>query len=137
MKIVIAGSMQFAKEMLETQGTLAKLGHAVFVSKFIKEFIGRNEEEKERIKLHQKINDDAIKEFWNTMKDADALLVLNYDKNGIKNYIGGNTFLEIGFAYVLGQKVFLLNPIPDITYYKSEIVAIKPTILNGDLSLIK
>ncbi|PIN76615.1 hypothetical protein COV17_01795 [Candidatus Woesearchaeota archaeon CG10_big_fil_rev_8_21_14_0_10_36_11] len=44
--------------------------------------------------------------------------------------------MEIGFAHVLNQKVFLLNPIPEIPYYKSEIEAVKPVILNGDLSKI-
>ncbi len=45
--------------------------------------------------------------------------------------------MEIGFAYVLNQRVFLLNPIPDIPYYKSEIEAVRPVIINGDLTQIK
>ena len=44
--------------------------------------------------------------------------------------------MEIGFAHVLNQKIFLLNPIPDIVYYKTEIEAVRPVILNGDISLI-
>jgi len=80
---------------------------------------------------------DAIRVFWNAMQGSDAVLVLNYDKNGIENYIGGNTLMEIGFAHVLNQKIFLMNPIPEIPYYKSEIEAMKPIIINKDLSLIK
>ena len=68
---------------------------------------------------------------------SDAILVLNYDKKGIKNYIGGNTLMEIGFAHILNKKIFLLNPIPDIDFYKSEIEATKPIILNGNLSNLK
>jgi hypothetical protein len=79
---------------------------------------------------------DAIREFWNAMQGGDAVLVLNLDKNGVKNYIGGNTLMEIGFAHVLNQKVFLYNPIPDIPYYKTEIEAVQPVIINGDLSRI-
>jgi len=41
--------------------------------------------------------------------------------------------MEIGFAHVLDQKIFLLNPIPEIPFYKTEIGAVKPVILNGDL----
>ncbi len=63
-------------------------------------------------------------------------LAVNIDKKGIKNYIGGNTFLEMGFAHVLDKKIFLLNEIPDISY-KDEIKAMQPIILNGDLSKIK
>ena len=59
------------------------------------------------------------------------------DKNNIQYYIGGNTLMEIGFAHVLNQKIFLYNPIPEIPYYKSEIEAVKPIIINGDLKQIK
>jgi hypothetical protein len=136
MKIGIIGSMHFTEEMLEIRNKLIQLGHEAFLTNLHKPFIGKSEEEKEKIKLHQKNNLDAIREFWNMMQGADAVLVLNLDKNKIKNYIGGNTFLEIGFAHVLNQKIFLLNPIPEIPYYKSEIEAMKPTVINGDLRLI-
>ena len=52
--------------------------------------IGKNDLEIEEIKLHQKFNMDAIREFWKMMQGADAVLVLNFDKNGVKNYVGGN-----------------------------------------------
>ena len=100
-------------------------------------FMGKTDEEKEAIKLDQKYNLDVIREFWKLMQEGDAILVMNFDKHGIKNYIGGNTLMEIGFAHALNQKIFLFNPIPDIPYYKSEIEAVKPVVINGDLSLIK
>ena len=98
--------------------------------------VGKSDDEKEKMKLHQKYNLDAIREFWKLMQGADAILVANFDKNGINNYIGGNTLMEIGFAYVLNQKIFLLNPIPNIPYYKTEIEAMKPVILNRNLEKI-
>jgi hypothetical protein len=137
MKIGIIGSMQFTEKMLEIQDKLVALGHDAFVTDLHKALVGKTDEEKEKIKLHQKYNMDAIREFWRAMQGADAVLALNYDKNGIKNYIGGNTLMEIGFAHVLNQKIFLLNPIPEISFYKTEIEAVKPVIINGDLSLIK
>ncbi|MEX1064141.1 MAG: hypothetical protein WD898_02190 [Candidatus Paceibacterota bacterium] len=136
MKIGIIGSMQYTEKMIEAQDELIKRGHNAFVTTLADPFIGKNDEEKEAIKLHQKYNLDAIREFWNLMQGADAVLVMNFDKHGIKNYIGGNTLMEIGFAHVLNQKIFLYNPIPDIQYYKSEIEAVKPVIINGDLSKI-
>jgi hypothetical protein len=137
MKIGIIGSMQFTEKMLEVQDELIKFGHDAFVTDLHKALVGKTDEEKEKIKLHQKYNMDAIRVFWRAMQGADAILVLNYDKNGIKNYIGGNTLMEIGFAHVLNQKIFLFNPIPEIPYYKTEIEAVKPVVINGDLSLIK
>jgi len=128
--------MQFTDKMLEVCEKLKEIGHEGFVTDLHKAMIGKNSDEIEKIKIDQKNNKDAIREFWNAMQGADAVLVLNYDKNGIKNYIGGNTFLEIGFAHILNQKIFLLNPVPEIPYYKSEIEAMKPIILNGDLNKI-
>lgn len=136
MRIGIIGSMQFSEKMLEVQAELNKRGHDAFVTKFASPMVGKTDEEKEIMKIDQKYHQDAIREFWRHMQGADAVLVLNYEKHDMKNYIGGNTLMEIGFAHVLNQKIFLLNPIPDIPYYKTEIEAVRPVIINGDLSLI-
>lgn len=136
MKIGIIGSMQYTEQMLLVRDQLTVLGHEAFVTDLHKAFVGKTDEEKEVIKIDQKNNKDAIREFWYAMQGADAVLALNLDKHGIQYYIGGNTFLEIGFAHVLGQKIYLMNPIPDISFYKTEIEAMKPIILNGDLSKI-
>ena len=136
-KIGIVGSMQYTEKMIEARDELIKHGHQAFVTNLADPFVGKTDEEKEQIKLDQKYNLDAIREFWNLMQDGDAILVMNFDKHGIKNYIGGNTLMEIGFAHVLNQKIYLYNPIPEIPYYQSEIEAVKPVVINGDLSLIK
>jgi len=137
MKIGVIGSMQYTEKMMEIRDKLISLGHKAFVTKLAEPFVGKSDEEKERIKIEQKQNQDAIREFWRQMQGMNAVLVVNLDKNGIKNYIGGNTLMEIGFAHVLNQKIFLLNPIPDIPFYKTEIEAIKPIVINGDLKKIK
>ncbi len=137
MRIGIIGSMQFTEKMIEARDKLCEFGHDAFVTNLASPFIGKTDDEKEQIKIHQKMNADAIREFWNMMQGADAVLVMNVDKHGIQNYIGGNTLMEIGFAHVLNQKIFLLNPIPEIQFYKTEIEAVRPVIINGDLSLIK
>ncbi len=137
MRIAICGSMSFSKEMLEAKEQLQKLGHDVIVSGFVDSHLGKTVEESEQLALQQKFENDAMLEYWEQIQKRDAILVLNLDKRGIKNYIGGNSFLEIGFAYVLRKKIFLLNPIPEIEIYKSEIEAVRPIIINGDFSLVK
>jgi hypothetical protein len=137
MRIGIIGSMQFTEKMLEVRDKLNELDHNAFVTDLHEAFIGKTDEEKEIIKIDQKNNKDAIREFWDAMQGADAVLVLNYDKHGVSNYIGGNTLMEIGFAHILNQKIFLLNDIPDIQFYKTEIEAVKPIIINGNLSKIQ
>lgn len=129
--------MVFTEKMLEMKKQLEQMGHVFFVSGFSDAYVGKTESEKEKLTLYHKNEKDAMREFWEKIKLSDAILVLNYDRRGVKNYIGGNTFLEIGFAHVLNKKIFLLNPIPDIQFYKSEIEATRPVIINGDLSKIQ
>ena len=136
MKIGVVGSMQYTEKMLELRDKLIELGHDAFVTTLAAPFVGKTDDEKEAIKIHQKENMDAIREFWNLMQGADAILVANLEKHGIANYIGGNTFLEMGFAHVLNQKIFMLNPIPEMPYYKTEIVAMKPVVIDGDLTKV-
>jgi len=128
--------MQYTEKMMEIRDRLIEIGHDAYMTNLADPFVGKSNEEKERIKIFQKNNKDAIREFWHQMQGGDAVLVVNLDKHRIKNYIGGNTFLEIGFAHVLDQKIFLLNPIPQIPYYKTEIEAMNPVVLNGDFSKI-
>lgn len=76
--------------------------------------------------------------FWHDLiVSGDAIVVGNFDKNGIKNYIGGNTLMEIGFAHVNDKKVFLYNPISEEVSYVDEIKAMVDDVLNGDLTKIK
>ena len=66
----------------------------------------------------------------------DAILVLNFEKNGQENYIGGATFLEIYKSWELGKKIFLFNPIPE-SNFKDELIGINPIIINGNFEGIK
>ena len=116
---------------------LEELGHEAFISQFAQGYLGKSEQNKEQLAIHDKNENDAIRKFWEIIKKSDAILVLNYDRKGIKNYIGGNTLMEIGFAHVLEKKIFLMNPIPDIEYYCSEIEAVRPLIIEQNLKNIK
>ncbi|MFH1751711.1 MAG: hypothetical protein ABH821_02120 [archaeon] len=137
MKIVICGSMSFSEKMLEVKKELESKGHECFVSDFAQQYVGKEEIERNNLVLFHKNEKNAIIEYWKKIKESDAILVLNYDRKGIKNYIGANTFLEIGFAYGFGKKIFFLNQIPDMPYLKDELIAVKPIILNGVLENIK
>lgn len=137
MKIAICSSMVFSEKLIETKKLLEDFGHTAYISSFAPKYVGKNIKQKEKLTIFHKNNKDAIRAFWKKIKKCDAILVLNYNRHGIKNYIGGNTLMEIGFAHVLGKKIFLLNPIPKIKYYQSEIEAVRPVIISGNLSKIK
>lgn len=136
MKIALCHSMQYSEKAKEVQAWFAARGHDAFPSKFTNAFIGLNDEEKEVLKLKQKYEHDAIREHWNIINECDVILVLNYDKHGIPGYIGGNSFLEMGFAYVLNKPLYVLNEIPEMPYYKTEIIGMKPIVLNGNVEKI-
>ena len=77
-----------------------------------------------------------IKHSLSVVQDNDAVLVLNFDRGDIKNYIGGATFLEMYDAFRLGKKIFMYNDIPDGILY-DEILGFNPVILNGNLDKIE
>ncbi len=129
--------MQFHKEMSRAQLDVQAMVHTVYVPKSIElmETIGYVHPDIDEAKVAAKIQHDFIREHFKKIEKSDAILVLNYDKKGIQHYIGGNTFLEIGLAYWLGKKMFLLNPIPDMDYI-TELHAMQPVVIHGDLSKI-
>jgi hypothetical protein len=86
--------------------------------------------------VKNKIDHDLIREYYQEINSADAVLIANYDKNGVKNYVGGNSFLEAAFAHVLNKRLYFLNDIPEMSY-SDEMKALQPIILNGDLNQIK
>jgi hypothetical protein len=91
------------------------------------------QQEKEGGTFHDRaIQNDAIRRYWNILKDSDAALVANYDKKGVKGYIGGNAFLEMGFAHVLKKPIYLLFDVPTMGY-SDEIRAMQPICLEGNI----
>lgn len=78
----------------------------------------------------------------NKIKDVDACLVLNFDKNKrgttYYNYIGASTFLEMYEAFMGDKTIYLYNDLPDKNnMLYDEIKGFNPVILNGDLNKIK
>ena len=136
MKIAICASMIFAKEMLEVKADLEALGHIVILPQNAERYAKSQlalETKAESVK--NKIKFDLIRVYYEEIKASDGILVLNYDKGGIDNYVGGNSFLEAGFAHILKKKVYFLFGIPKMLY-SDELKALQPIILDGDLKRI-
>jgi hypothetical protein len=138
MKITICGSMQFHTDMRAIREALLVLGHEAVTPLGSDEEIpieARPDATVEEI-ITAKIEYDFIREHFKNINWCDGILVLNYDKKGIAGYIGGNTFLEMGHAYGLGKKIYLLYPVPQMDY-ATEMHAMQPIVINGDLLNIK
>lgn len=83
-------------------------------------------------KEHAKWKASMLKHSEIVIKGVDAVLVLNFEKNGQENYIGGATFLEMYDAFRLGKKIYMYNDIPS-GMLKDEIKGFEPILLHQDL----
>jgi hypothetical protein len=81
---------------------------------------------------HAKFKSEMIRHSENVINKNDAVLVLNFTKSGVANYIGGATFLEMYDAFRLGKKIFIYNDIPE-GILKDEIIGFCPIMIQGDL----
>lgn len=143
MKITLCGSIAFYDEMMEVKQALETLGHEVKLPPHeikneqgamipVKEYYAQRKAATEDTGWIWERKAEAIANHFDKVKWADAILVTNYDKNGIAGYIGGNTLMEMGVAFFLGKPVYLLNSIPAVSY-KEEILGMKPVMLSGNL----
>ena len=67
------------------------------------------------------------------VKTCDAVLVLNsFTKNGIENYIGGGTFLEIYEAWRQKKAIFLMCPVPRCLF-TDELLGLGPMVLDNSI----
>jgi len=143
MKIAVICSLTFSKEAGLIKKKLEEKGHHVSLPYSVERVL-QGEMTVEGIESMKKdgsfnsyvISNDLIRWNWERMKKDEAVLVVNLEKKGIKGYIGGNTFLEIGLAYINNMKIFLWNDIPNIEYFKDELTSMSPIILNEKVDLI-
>ena len=87
-------------------------------------------------KEHAKFKSSMFRMSAERIANMDAVLTLNFDKNGKVNYIGGSTFLEIYEAFMNNKKIFLYNDIPEGILY-DEISGFSPIVIHGNLDLVK
>ena len=143
MKITLCGSIAFQDKIILLKENLEKMGHKIEIwPTKIKNHRGELISIEEYYRLRKTAPDneqwiwdkkaELIMEHFDKISWADAILVTNYDKNDIKGYIGGNTLMEMGLAFFLKKKIYLLNQVPELSY-KEEILGLKPIVINGDL----
>jgi len=150
MIITICSSIKFWPKIIEVKKQLEDLGHEVLIPPH--EVPNKDGEmipveeyyriRKEMVEWGENIDwvwerkEQAIKWHLEKVNNADVILVLNFDKNNIPNYIGGNTLIEVGVAFWLKKPIYLYNPIPEDISYFEEIKSMRPIVINGDLTLI-
>lgn len=120
--IVICGSMKVKDEILKTALVLQSRGYDVLLP----EECLKNEPKAKSSRAHF----DRI-----VNNENKVVVVVNAEKNGIKNYIGPNTFAEIALAFYHNKRVYLLNDIYDP--YKDELIGWGVYCLKGNLDNLR
>lgn len=140
--------MAFYKEMLTLKNNLESLNHEVLIPSVALEvpgedkYFGQYMEDNGGIDNFPeghplwRLKSDAISEHFEKIEKSDSILVANYDKKGLVGYVGGNTLIEIGLAFYLKKKIYILNQVSSELSYKQEIMGMKPVFLDGDLNKI-
>lgn len=136
MKICICCSLSFTDEVKIIADRLHELGHEVLLPNGVI-IDAIHKPDFDSVKAKRGNGYDFIREHFKKIEESDAMLVCNFTKNGIDNYIGANTFLEMGFAYYIKKPIYSLNPLPDYKYINDELLNFDVKVINGDLSEIK
>lgn len=121
-------------QMRQIKNTLESQGHEVVMP----ECSTRKQEQEIKSGCYRdtaelKVKYNYIQGHFDAVKSGDCILVVNGKLNK-KNYIGANTFLEIGVAYFLGKPIYIFNKRPSRQrYLLDELDAMNPAYLNGKL----
>jgi len=135
MKIFIICSKHFYDTVPAIKTTLEASGHAITLPNCYDDPATEDRLRAVGTAAHAEWKATMLRHSTDVMEQTDAVLVLNFDKHGTANYIGGATFLEMYDAFRLGKKIFLYNGIPN-GILADEIIGFNPTIIYGDLSKV-
>ncbi len=76
---------------------------------------------------------DLMRRHFDEVAKGDAVLIVNEEKHGTLNYIGGNVLMEMAIAFYLQKPIFILNDIPADSTFLEEIKGMVPVVLQGDV----
>lgn len=140
--ITICSSANFYREVVDIQEKLQAMGYEVIVPILATRMKESGDYEVSHYKTWYGNPDDYAKKaqlmhgHFDEVKKANAILVVNNEKRGVQNYIGGNVLMEMALAFDLNQPIFLLNDMPEESSFLEEIKGVGSIPLRGDLKAI-
>lgn len=135
--ITICSSANFYKQVCEIQEELEKLGVTVLIPVMATKMKEANDYEVSHYKTWMADPGDYHKKaalmhgHFDEVEKADAVLVVNNEKHGVANYIGGNVLMEMALAFHRRKPIFILNEIPEASAFLEEIMGMLPVVLHG------
>ena len=131
MNIFICASKHCYNHIPPVKEQLEGLGHNITLPNSFDDPM-QEERLKAEPKKHKEFKDRMFHRQIEKITQCDALLIINEEKAGIPNYIGGSVLLEMYEAWRQGKIIYLWNNIPD-NMLKDEIAGLDPIILNKDV----
>lgn len=141
--ITICSSASFYKDVLEIDAQLKKLGYTVKIPKIALTMKKNNDfniahyktwlKDKNAFKIKKSLMDSHFKK----VMEADAILVVNKEKKGLKGYIGGNVLMEMTLAYYNKRPIFIWDETDSKSNLYEEIIGVNPIFINKHLENIK
>lgn len=136
MKIFIACGKYFYDKIVPIKNELEKNGHKITLSNCFDNPFEEIEMKNINVERHANWKNEMMRKHEKNIAPQDAILVLNFEKNGISNYIGRATFMEVIKAWEFDQKIFFYNSLPNCSF-SDELKGIQPIVIKGGLNLIK
>jgi len=138
--ITICCSASFYKQALDVQAKLQKQGFKVKIPHTANIMKKSGDFDVETYKTWFKNPNDYkkkakfMRQHFKKVLECDAVLVLNYEKNGVEGYIGGNGLMEMALAFHYRKPIYILNPVVESSSLYEEILGMSPVFLHGELS---
>ena len=138
MKIFIICSKAFYSEVGSIKEKLESMGHEIIVPNSYNDYLlGINSEQISYENGNQaEYKAKMFRMSKERIQNIDAVLTLNFDKNGQENYIGGATFLELYEAFMANKKIYLYHDVPKGMLF-DEINGFSPIVIHENLDLVK
>ncbi len=138
--ITICSSVSFYRQAGQIRNQLVEAGYEVLLPDVAEKMVASGDYEVEHYKTWFANPDDYHKKgelmhgHFDKVVKGDVTLVLNYEKHGQANYIGGNVLMEMGIAFHFKKPIFILNGLPQESPFEEEILGLQTVFLKGDLS---
>ncbi len=140
--ITICASAAHYKQALEIEAQLKKLGYKTKVPKTAGVMKRTGNFDVASYKTWYENKSDygkktaLMKGHLKKIDAADAILVTNFEKNGVPGYIGGNALLEMFYAFLQKKPIYVYNEISEGLAIAEEVYGLNPIFIGGDLTRI-
>ena len=138
--IAICSSANFYRQVVDVQAQLENLGYKVIIPATAERMKKSGDYDVSHVKAWFNNDNDyqkkaaLIRGHFTEIEAADSILVLNNEKHGIQNYIGGNVLMEMAIAFYLNKHIFILNDVPEESAFLEEIKGMEPVVLHGKVN---